>query len=167
MNKSAYKVGDKIVELGQVFRIFKIQKKKNGDGKFEDVVFFRPYYKPAHSQNFVCSIPLENIEKTEIRRPISKKRVKVILNKLKKSKKNGDFPPILQLKDLLKSNKTSHTVRVVRILSKEKKTNPDNFSKSKRDIFESAVERLVQEIAIVTGVTQKTARKKIDSALQN
>ena len=60
-----YKVGDKIVNFGQVYRVFKIQK---------EIMYYRPYFKRGENQDgIICSVPMKNIKLTQIRRPASKK----------------------------------------------------------------------------------------------
>lgn len=161
--KKKYEVGDKIVEVGQVFKIFKIKKVKNSNGELEKVIFFRPYYKTKQGNNLVCSIPVKNIKKADIRRPISREEFRQLINKLKKKWKVEEFPAINKPKELLKLSHPSDTVRLLKTLWKEK-AQSENFSKSKRDIFNLAMERLVQEFALVSKVSLKEARKRINSA---
>ncbi len=166
MNKKRkFKVGDKIVEVGQVFKIFKIKKIKNSNGKLEEAIFFKPYYKVTTSASFVCSIPIKNVDKTRIRKPISRKKFNQLISKLKKKKRIEKFLAIDEAKELLKSDDLADNVKVLKTLFKEKKET-ENFSKSKRDIFNLAMESLVQEFALVSGVSLEKARKRINLALQ-
>lgn len=167
MVKSNYRVGDKIVEFGQVFNIFQIKNQKTTDGKFEKVVFFKPYFKINNASNIICSIPLNNIEKTEIRKPITTKELKRLFKRLKKANSNNFALSIIKAKELLKSDNPLTMIKLLRILYKEKKTQPDSFSKSKKDVFESAMNKLVQEFALVSRSTPDKAREKITFALSN
>ena len=160
-----YRVGDKIVEFGQVFNIFQIKNQRKADGKFEKVVFFRPYFKINNASNIICSIPLSNIEKTEIRKPISAKELKILFKRLKKVNNNNISLSIIRAKELLKSDSPLKMIKLLRILYKEKKTQPDSFSKSKKDVFDSAMDKLIQEFALVSRITPDKAREKITFAL--
>jgi len=167
MDSINYKVGDKIVEFGRVFRIFKIKRQKGSDGKIERVIFFKPYYNTSLAAGIVCSIPVKNIDKTVIRNPLSKQQVNFLLKRLKKRKKVRDLPPITDIKELLNTNKPLNTVRVIRMLYSDEKIHPDAFPKSKRDVFDSAMDKLVQEVAVVSGISLEKARRKIDLYLHN
>lgn len=167
MITSNYRVGDKIVEFGQVFNIFQIKNQETTDGKFEKVVFFKPYFKINNASNIICSIPLNNIEKTEIRKPITTKELKVLFKRLKKANSNNFVLTIIKAKELLKSNNPLTMIKLLRILYKEKKTQPDSFSKSKKDVFDSAMDKLVQEFALVSRITPDKAREKITFALSS
>jgi len=163
MNKSNYRVGDKIVEFGQVFNIFQIKNQKTADGKFEKIIFFKPYFKINNASNIICSIPLNNIEKTEI----STTELKVLFKRLKKVNSNNISLTIIRAKELLKSDNPKIMIKLLRILYKEKKNQPDSFSKSKKDVFDSAMDKLVQEFALVSRITPDKAREKITFALSN
>lgn len=164
--KKKYKVGDKIVEIGQVFRIFKIKREKNGEGEYERVIYFKPYYNTKYATDLVCSIPEKNIDKTHIRKPISRGELKVLFQKLKKRKRIADFPSITKTKENLKSADLSDTINVLKILYREKKKKPESFTKSKKEVLNSALDKVVQEFALVSGASLEKARKKINLALQ-
>ena len=164
--KNKYKVGDKIVELGQVFRIFKIKEEKNDDGELGRVIFFKPYYKTEDIRSITCSIPEKNIEKTFIRRPITREELKDLVVLLKKSRRDETEIDVNKAKTLLKTNDPADAVKLIYILQKEKKREKENFSKSKKGIFKEAIELLVQEFALVDKISLDKAREKIHSALQ-
>lgn len=166
MNNS-YKVGDKIIESGQVYRIFKIKKQKNSEGKLEKIVYFNPHYKTAQNTSVICSIPALNIEKTGIRKPISKNRLERLMQNLTSKKTVEKFSDINKAKMLLKSNDPADTVKLLITLWREKNKETENFSKSKRIIFDLAMENLVQELALVEGVSLEKAREEINLALQD
>ena len=87
MQKKKFKVGDKIVEFGQVFRIYKIEKIRDSNGELERAIFFRHYYQRRNIATLVCSIPIKNVEKTKMRKPISQKEFRLLIKKLKKKRK--------------------------------------------------------------------------------
>ena len=165
--KKTYKVGDKIVDYGKVFRIFKVKKEKNSDGEVERVIYFKPYYREKRTPSFVCSIPLKNIEKTEIRKPLSADEVKLLFRKLKRRKKLEEHTDISKTKELLRGNDPVNNVNLIRILWIEKKHKAEYFSKNKRDVFNSAIDRFAQEFALVKGVSLKKAKERVHLALQD
>jgi RNA polymerase-interacting CarD/CdnL/TRCF family regulator len=164
--KKNYKVGDKIVDFGQVFRIFKIKKEKDSNGELERIIYFRPYFSQKEKNSIVCSIPVKNIEKAEIRRPISKDKLKGLIKMLKKKKDLDEAPDINKVRELLKTNELLEVVSVIKTLWSDKKKS-EVFSTSKNTVFNSAIDMLAEEFAIVDGVSLEKARKKICSALQN
>ena len=165
--KKTYKVGDKIVDYGQVFRIFKIKKQKNEDGELERVVYFKPYYPDSKNSGVICSIPFKNIEKTEIREPLSADEVKSLFRKLKRRKKFEESTDISKTKELLRSNDPGSNVDLIRILWIEKKHKAEYFSKNKRDVFNLAIDRFAQEFALVKGLSIEKARERVHLALQD
>lgn len=89
-NNHQFKVGDKILDFGQVCQIFKIKRKKDSENKDDRIIFYRPYFKTKKNKGTVCSIPAANVDKANIRKPISKKQLKEILNTLAETQKiNG------------------------------------------------------------------------------
>lgn len=165
--KKNFRVGDKIVDYGRVFRIFKVKKEKNGDGEVERVIYFKPYYKEKGSPSIVCSIPLNNIEKTEIRKPLSVDEVKLLFRKLKRRKKFEENTDLGKTKELLRGNDPVSNVNLIRILWVEKKYKSEYFSKNKRDVFDLAIDRFAQEFALVKGLSLKEAKEIVYLALQD
>lgn len=164
--KRKFKVGDKIIELGQVFRIFKIEEVKNGNGQTERVIFYNPYYQTENTQSVVCSIPVKSITQTFIRRPIKKAQFNALFEKLNGKKRSNHYFDLNIAKTLLKSNDLSDTIDLLHFLIKERKKDKENFSKSKRDIMDESINILIQEFALVDGVSLKKAREKINLAIQ-
>lgn len=164
-NKQPFKVGDKIVDFGQVYRIFKIKKQKKVKGKKEKVVFFRPYFKTRRNRTLVCSIPVDNITKAKIRRPISKKKLKQLLKEL--SQKTNIENPIntTRLREKLFLNDAYKTVQVLKTLWADQKNESTSLTKRRKDMFSLAIKRLVEEVAFVNGVSLEKARKQIKTAL--
>lgn len=161
----AFEVGDKIVDFGQVHRIFKIKKKKGPKGKEKKVICYRHDYKTPFNQGLSYSIPMANIAKTNLRRPISKKELRRLLKKLaKKPRAKVTFSPI-KATAALNLNNPDKTIRVLKSLWLEKNDETVNFNKTKQDIFELAMKRLVEEMAFVASTSLTKARKKIKKAL--
>ena len=87
-----FKVRDKIVHFGRLYRIFKIKKKKAKD-KEEKIILFRPYFKNPRNRAVIRSIPINNIGQTDIRRPISKKELRQLLEELSKKSNRKKYKP--------------------------------------------------------------------------
>lgn len=165
-DKKSFKVEDKIVDFGQVFKIFKIKKQKGAKGKEEGVVFFRPYFKTRQNRTLVCSIPVSNIDKTNIRRPISKTELKQLLRTLSKKPDIETPINIRRARDVLNLNDPHETARILKSLWIEKNDKSTNFTKTRESVFSLSMKRLVEEVAFVSGVSLIKARKKIKAALE-
>jgi RNA polymerase-interacting CarD/CdnL/TRCF family regulator len=165
-DKKSFKVGDKIVNFGQVFRIFKSKKKKISKDKEEKIIFFRPYFKNRKNRTLICSIPVNNLDKTNIRRPISKKELRLLLKKL--SRKSGVKEPInlAQARGVLGLNDIYKTAQVLKSLWVEKNDESANFSESRKNLFKLLMKQLVEEVAFVGRISLIQARKKIKVALE-
>lgn len=158
-----FKVGDKIVRFGQVYKIFKI---KSTEGKRGKVIFFRHYFKSKQNKTLIYSIPVKNIDKTNIRRPVSKEELKLLVKKL--SKKSDVKKPInlVQARGVLCLNDIYETAQILKSLWIEENDESANFSESKKDVFGLSKEQLVEEIAFVSGISLVMAREKIKRALK-
>jgi len=166
ISQKKLKVGDKIIDGGQVFRIFKIEKTTTEDGNDDKLLHFRPFFKIGENSDYECTIPLSSLEEAEIRMPLSLKEAKDLVKTLAKKSKNP-FSDINEAKDLLKTNDPKDIVAIIRKLSEEQRKNADNFTKSKKDVLKAAFEKLDQEIAIANKTTLEKARTKIEGALQS
>ena len=153
--KRIYNVGDKIVDYGQIFSIFEIK---------EHVIYFKPYFENVQTQAFVCSIPIKNIRKTQIRRPVTKEKLKECVQILKDKILEEEFKDINQAKELLGTNKLSDIAKFMVYMYKEMHAS-ETVSHSKKEIFEKASERFAHELAIITNASVKKAKNKIHHAL--
>lgn len=163
-NNKTFKVGDKIVHFGQVHRIFKIEKHKIKD-KEEKIILFRPYFKTKENKSLTCSIPVDSIDKTNIRRSISKTELRQLLKELSK-KPDVKIPvDINKAREQLTLNNPEINVQILKRLWKEKNDESTNFSKSKHDVFKLVINRLVEEFAFISGAPLIKARQTITTAL--
>jgi len=163
--KKLYKTGDKIVEGGEVFRIFKIEDIKI-EGKKQRLIHYKPFFPKSDSPDAVYSIPEKSIKETSIRRPLSKKELKEILDELKKKGKPAVALDINDAKEVLKECEINNIVALIKTLWVEKKAGEDSFTKSRSNVFEAAVDTLYQEFAFVNNITLEKASDKIYAALK-
>lgn len=157
---SKLKVGDKLVERGEIFRIFKIQIKKY-NGETERIIHYRNYYTNSLNSSLFCSVPECNMGDHDIRSPVSKKEMKDALKRLRKKPKNTDALDVAEAKTVLNSNDVHQTLSVLKKYWREKKRDDENFTKAKRDVLSTAIERVVEETALVSGVSLDKAKDKI------
>jgi len=161
-----FKVGDKIIEFGQVYRIFKIVKKKGPQGKEEKDIHYRNYYRTLINKGLSFSIPVKNIKKTNIRRPISKKRLGKLLKEFTKMPKKEPLLNITKAKSDLILNDPFKTAQILKKLWLDKNDESTNFNKTQKGIFELSMERLREEVAFVGHLSLAKAIEKIKEALE-
>ena len=158
------KIGSKIIEGGTAYEVFKIEKTKNGN-ETTKIVYYKPFFEDSNNGGIVCSIPVDNISPPEMRKPVSKSEIEEIFVFLSKRTKGNIDVDITQAKDTLKLNSLTKTAEVLKDVFKEKKAKGEEFSKSKKDLLEAAIGKMIEEIALVYRVSLSTAEKKISSAL--
>ena len=158
------KVGGKIVEHGRVYRIFKITEDKN-NGELVRVIHYKPYYSSTtNGADVICSIPESSLEDANIRFPTEKTDLIDIISGLTKTTIDEEDLDVISAKDRLKENDIVVSVEILRTFWYASKKE-EGFTKSKRDVLGLAFERVVEEIALVNGVTLTKAREEIEVAL--
>ena len=165
-SKKSFRVGDKIIDFGQVCRIFEVRKKKNKKGEEERVIFFRPYFKTKLNKSYICSIPVKNIEKAKIRKPVSKTELGKILRKMTEKPKKDPPINIVKLRDKLKLNSFQETTQVLKKLWLDKNDGSTNLTGTKKRVFDMAMKRFTEEMALLTNTTPKQAKEKIKRRLE-
>lgn len=156
------KVGDKIIDKGRLFRIFKIEN-DNSNGKSRKLVHFRPYFKTNQNYSTVITMPLTSFRSSDIRLPVSKKSISDLKDILKKKFNNKIDTD--DLKDLVNENEAEKTAKVAKYLWTQKKDESTPFSLTKRRILDDAIRSLSEEIAFVTGKKLENAEKDVKKTL--
>ena len=161
-----FKVGDKIVDYGQMYIIFKIKKDILSNGEKEDCIYYRPYYKKDINHSLVCSIPESSIEKANIRKPVSKKKIIRVLKLLGKKPNEVIRVNIRNVNLYFKYNDPIETARLLKLLWLEKQEEDRNLSTRKKAMYKNAMRSLVEEVSIVQMIDLKIAIKKICGRLK-
>lgn len=156
-----FKVGDKIVDYGQVYRIFKIKKDKVFSGKKEDCIFYKPYFKTDKNQSLVYSIPESNIEEANLRKPVSKKKIKETLKILGKKSNGENKVTLKEAGKYFRENDPVETARLLRLLWIEKQNEEKKLATRKKSMYQDAMRHLVEEMSVVQKIGLRKARKKI------
>lgn len=164
--KKSLKVGDKIVEIGYVHWIFKIETNKDENGDKVRKIFFKPYYKNRNNKTLISSIPAKNIKKANIRRPLKEAKLRKLLAEFPKKKESFEPLNLIKARESLKLNSPKETMKVLKRIWIEKKERGDQLTKSKKDVYELALNRLQEEIAYVDKIPLKKAREKINNSLK-
>ncbi len=162
MSQEKFKVGDKIVRFGKVFEIFKIEKEENPEtGEEEDFIYFEPAYESQANQTLKCSIPVSNLELTNIRRPLSEDEVDKLLDYLKsKIEMEGRFNT-RSAKETIKSNEPRKIAEILKELAIVRRDPDTNFTYTKKRLFRKALKRLQEEVALVKDMSLQEAQDMI------
>jgi RNA polymerase-interacting CarD/CdnL/TRCF family regulator len=163
--RAKFKVGDRIVEAGRVFRIFKVRNEKNGEGKVDKVIYFKPQFK-KNNNSLTCSIPVKNATEARIRKPITKKEFKEIMKTLSKKTRVRGKVNTSSLKDRLNKNNAKITAQVLKKLWVDKNNENTSFSPTKKRVYKKALRNLSEELAWLNKIKVKTAKDKIKSRLE-
>ncbi len=149
--KQEFKKGDKLVRFGRVYEIFKITKEENPDTEEkEQYIHFQPVYETQANRSLVCAIPISNIEKTNIRRPMSVEEVDKLLDLMMDKVDNPTKRfNTRQAKEVLKSNDPRKISLILKRLAVVRRDPDTNFTYTKKRIFRKGMKRLQEEIALV------------------
>jgi len=159
------KIGSKLIEGGTVYRVFKIKNsRKNGEA--DRIIYYKPYFKNDINRTITCSIPESSIEETLIRKPISKEEAEEVLKKLASRTRRVPLD-VNRAKTEMVLNDIYITVKIVKRYWREKLVNSEGFSKTKKNILEMALDKVVEELAIVNNTSLGSAEEKVLAALGN
>lgn len=165
-DKRQFKVGDKVVDFGQVYMIYKIKKDKNLEGKKEDCIYYKPYFKSEKNQSLVCSIPKSSVEEANLRKPAPRKKISKVLKLLGQGLNGETTINITKASTYLKESDPVETARLLKLLWLEKQDEEKKLSTRKRTMYQDAMRYLVEEIAVVQNISLKKAREKISRRLK-
>ena len=158
------KIGTKLVEQGKVFRVIKIEEYE-WNGEETRMIHYKPHYERYNGEAIICTIPECTLGECNIRAPHPKDEIKNVMDRLTKRVPKYTEIDIVEAKSTIKENDIYETVEVAKHLWNEKSKKGEEFKKQRRDVLETAISRIVEEIALVKGVSPNTAEKHIHSAL--
>lgn len=159
-------VGDELVELGRVYRVFKIAKKTAYNGKEEKHVFFEPVFETLENKTLSCSIPVKNIGNANIRRPVGRKQIREVFILLSNYEYIDVALDLNIAKDILRQNDVFASAKVLRSVYEKIVDEENPPTKSTKDIFALSKTRLAQEVALTYGITLEKAEKKLENYLK-
>ncbi|MBD3279640.1 MAG: hypothetical protein GF390_02925 [Candidatus Pacebacteria bacterium] len=160
-----FKVGDTLVRFGRVYRIFKVKNKKVNGNK-QKLIYFKAVYPKDHHSQVTCSIPIDNMSKTTIRKPFAKADLKKILKRFRRTPRNKKKINVKYAKEALKDNSLEKMAQFIRRLWREKQDPEINFSTTKKRLFSSFINRIKEELAYVLDLNPDQAKKKIMLSLE-
>ncbi len=163
--KVKFKRGDLVVDKGRVYKIFKVRKREGDEGEEQRIVHYRPLFENRKNETLEVSIPAENMKKSGIRKPVTKKKMKEYLKSLEELKDIDKRLNIKSAKAVLGDNDIDETVEMLRMSWADKLNEEVNFTTSKRRVFKRLKSRIAAEMAAIMDISLNDAQKKINEAL--
>lgn len=156
LKNTDFKVGDKIIDCGRVYRIFKVE---------EETIYFKPHYTIKESRDCVCSIPLQNLHLTKIRRPYKPETMEKLYDRLT-SDKHVEKPVNLdKAKEELRKNNLKNLIKIMKGLWAEKYDEEITFTKSRKDMLSQSLRRMSEEFALINKIKISDAEVEIEKTL--
>ncbi|OGM28487.1 hypothetical protein A2801_00940 [Candidatus Woesebacteria bacterium RIFCSPHIGHO2_01_FULL_41_10] len=159
-------VGDAIVELGSVYRVYKVGKKVTFNNENLEHIFYKPVYDTPENRTLDCSIPVKNIDQARMRRPISRQKINEIMVFLSTHQTVRIEVDLNQSKEDLMQNDPHVSAQVLKRIWMELQRDDVNATTSRQSLFETALTRLSQEVALKFEITLPQAKKKLERALK-
>ncbi len=164
--------GDVIIRFGIPHKIFKVEEielesEKNDDEepKKDRIIHFSPIYKDRRNETLRLSIPLSNIDKTTIRQPVTKTKMREELKYLRTGEYQRTPFNRTKVKRMINSNDIHDVARVLKTLWEENRDDERNYTISKRNTFKMVFRRFHHEAAHVLELSLDEAEDKIKTAL--
>ncbi len=165
------KKGDVIIRFGIPYKISKVEKieveseEEDEEPKKDRVIHFGPIYKDRRNETLRMSIPLSNIDKTTIREPVTKTRMREELKYLRSGEYQRTPFNHTKVKRMINSNDIHDVARVLKTLWEENRDEDRNYTISKRNTFKMVFRRFHHEAAHVLEMSLDEAEDKVKTAL--
>jgi len=157
--KLDFSIGDYIVDLSGISRIVDIKQGSSIKGKEETYIYYEPVSET--DRKFTGSIPLNNLKIAGVRKILTKKEIKEIVDNLKKRNGGGEeYNPVKAKEDIY-----SNDPRNIALIFKNYWKNLETINKTDRELILDALEHFCKEISFVTKEKYLTVRKEIVSIL--
>lgn len=162
---SPYQVGEFIINFGQVYQVTDIKSRVNPKGQEELYIYYQSYFAAKPSRVLSGSIPLSNLDKTNQRKPVTKKTIIDLLKHLSSDLETKSTIDITKTDLIFKENDIFQTADLAKALWADKQDENTNFSPNKSDSLEKTLDYLSQEIALVLDITPEKAVQKLTTSL--
>jgi RNA polymerase-interacting CarD/CdnL/TRCF family regulator len=154
-----YAIGDYLVDSSNIYKIVDIRNGTDFKGKECVLVHYKPVWKSDSA--YMGSIPLNNISKTGMRKVLSKKEIKVIIDSLPKNEglENVD---INSAREKIYQNDPESVAIVLKIFW----LNRGNPNRGDKDLMENIIDNLGREVAFVNKIKFGKAKSVIVNSLE-
>jgi len=159
-NLNNLKVDDVIIRFGQVYKVFKVEEK---DG--EDMVHYKKVFNPGQRAVSIFTIPQSSVEKTKMRKALTKKEMDTLLGKYLNEVDVELDANLNTLKAVLHTDDPEEVVKTLKLIAIVKHT-AGKIPFSKKEIYTSLLKRIGTEVAYVYDVDQDKAKEIIEKSLE-
>jgi RNA polymerase-interacting CarD/CdnL/TRCF family regulator len=160
-----FSIGDYIIDFENIYQISSQKKQKDFSGKILSYFFYKPIKKTNQNET-TYSTPIDNILKSGLRHLIEQSTIKK-LYKDAEEKINSDIDiDYKSIKEILYQNDPNKSLVILKQLFFERGKFPDNFSRTNKEILESVLEHISNEIAFVTKKPIEKIQEKLSNLVQ-
>lgn len=156
--KQDYVKGEFIVDSSCIYKIISIEEKTNSKNVPEIFANYQMVW--GSDKVFTASIPLENFKKAGTRKVFTVEEAGQILKDLKKIKVENKYTTMLAKEEIYANNPGG----VISVLVYYWE-NAATMNKADRDLMEQVLERLCQEISLVTKKDYEKVKETVTSIL--
>jgi RNA polymerase-interacting CarD/CdnL/TRCF family regulator len=160
-----YKKGDVLIGQGTVFKVIKIEKRKNMEGEEVDYLVYEPFFKTKRTKTLRCSMPVANVEKTAKRSLVSKKELKDLLHALEEVEKGYESPSPNEVTEVINGVELSQRLAILKRMWLDKHDPDVKLSISKIGSFKKIFLQASQEVAAVLGKSLEEAEEVLKKRL--
>lgn len=160
-----FKKGNKIIENGKVYIIFKVETVIN-DGHAEKIIHYRPHYDSNKVYStLICSIPERNIISSNIRKPVSQNKLNDVITYISKEFEGDEITiNLIKANEKFRLNSVYDTASVIKQCVAKQKYIGEDFNFNKKGLLGDAVDMILEEVALVYQISLKEALQKIKIA---
>lgn len=163
--KKKYRKGSVIVGLQGVFQIKKIKRRRNYEGDVKSYYVLKPLFKNTGERSSLTSlVPVDSIDKTGKREPVSRNKMRVTIRELGKKKRGRKSMTVKDLDQATLENDPEYLGQALQLLYLDQ-IKSDTFAAGKRKLFDMIKKVMIEETAYLEGISVEEAEAKIDRAL--
>ena len=146
-------------KFSKVYKVTKVQPE-------EDRIYYQPHF-ATNASGLICSIPVSNINKSSIRRPLKKKDFSQFFNDLlEELKKEETEINIKEIKAAIHSTDLNKKSELIARLWSIKQDEELKFTPSQKSYLESLINSLKEELAYLLNIDPQSAEQKLYSVLE-
>jgi RNA polymerase-interacting CarD/CdnL/TRCF family regulator len=160
-----FKKGDVFIGQGTVYKVTKIEDRKNMEGNVVSYLIYEPFFKTKRTSTLLCSMPVGNIDKTNKRDLASKEELKKLLLKLEETIEKYEPPTPTEVTEVINGAELEKRLEVLKNMWLEKKDPATKLSISKIGSFKKIHQQASQEIAAIMGKALEDAEALLDKKL--
>lgn len=158
--KKGFSIGDYIIDFENIYQITSQKKGEDCSGKTLSYFFYQPIEIDSQN-NTTYSTPIDNIYKSGLRHLVTPVIVKKLYQEAKEKISHEAILDYKSIKETLYQNDPSKSLVILKQLFLERDKNAEAFSRTNKEILESILQHLSNEIAFVTNKSIEKVSQKL------